>query len=232
MAGALVGAVVPVQAQPPCCLAPDNGTGTATLPPQVPAGCIYLGSMEIVDGLPSGSTLQIAASIGAFTNVVEASGGALGGTQSNFDAFISMQMTGTGVYAAYNHFVSFPTQAGVAAWAPRINFAPVQTAGADMRVFQAQTLVDPDFDLLRVSAGTDFGMPSPGAVQLVSSGSSWAIASFFDLTWRIDFIGKPTGPFGGRSGSTTRQTRFSMCPENGVGVAGATWTAVKTLYTN
>src|SRR6185503_2806604 len=95
-----------------------------------------------------------------------------------------------------------------------------------------QFLVDPDFDFLRVTAGTDFGYPSPGSVQLVSSGSSWAISSFFDLRWRIDFIGSQTGPFAGRSGSTARQSRFSMCPENAVAVEPSTWTAVKRLYTN
>lgn len=232
LVGPLAGAVLPVQAHPSCCLAPDNGTGTATLPPQVSVGCIYLGTMEIVDGLVPGSTIQIAASIGAFTNVVEANGGGLGGTQSNFDAFISMQMTGTGVYSAYNHFVSFPITSGRIDWAARVNFAPLQTAAADYRRLQGQIFVDPDFDLLRVTGGGDFGLPSPGSVQLVNSGSSWEISSFFDLTWRVDFIGSQIGPFAGRSGSTTGQRRFSMCPENAVTVERSTWTALKRLYTN
>jgi hypothetical protein len=128
--------------------------------------------------------------------------------------------------------VSFPIAPDRIDWAPRVNFAPVQTAAADFQALQGQIFVHPDFDLLRVTAGTLFGMPSPGSVQLVSSGSSWAISSFFDLTWRIDFVGSSTGTFAGRSGSTQRQTRFSMCPQNAVAVERSTWSVVKRLYQN
>jgi hypothetical protein len=113
-----------------------------------------------------------------------------------------------------------------------VNFAPFQNAAADYRRLHGQILVHPDFDFLRVTAGGDFGLPSPGGVQLLSTGPAWGISSFFDLTWRIDFIGSPAGPFAGRSGSTTGQTRFSMCPDHAVNVERSTWTLVKKLYAN
>jgi hypothetical protein len=70
---------------------------------------------------------------------------------------------------------------------------------------------DPDFDLLRVVAGTDFGLPSPGHTTLTQlGGGSWAVDSFFDITYRIDFVGKPGGALSGMSGSTTGTIRFSV----------------------
>jgi hypothetical protein len=72
---------------------------------------------------------------------------------------------------------------------------------------------DPDFDLLRITAGTDFGMPSPGQSTLLQSGPNWNVDSFFDVTYRIDFVGHPGGPFGGMSGSTTATVRIVIEPE-------------------
>lgn len=70
---------------------------------------------------------------------------------------------------------------------------------------------DPDFDLLRIVAGTDFGMPSPGHTTLLQSGPNWEVDSFFDISYRIDFVGNPGGPFAGLSGSTQGFTvRFSL----------------------
>ena len=34
--------------------------------------------------------------------------------------------------------------------------------------------------------------------------------SFFDITYRIDFVGAPGGPLAGRTGSTTRTDRFQV----------------------
>jgi hypothetical protein len=68
---------------------------------------------------------------------------------------------------------------------------------------------DPDFDLLRVTAGTSFGLPSPGHTTLTQlPGGNWNVDSFFDITYRIDFIGAPGGPLGGMSGSTTGTIRM------------------------
>ena len=69
---------------------------------------------------------------------------------------------------------------------------------------------DPDFDLLRVVAGTDFGLPSPGHTKLLQNGPNWEVDSFFDITYRIDFVGRPGGQLAGMSGSTTSTVRFSL----------------------
>lgn len=218
----------------PCCLAPDNGNGTTTLPAFGPSdGCLYLGSTEIVDGLPVGTTIQIAGSFGFFTNVVEAAGGVLGGTFSWWDGTFTMTMTGTGTLSGFNRVIQVPlvaTQANRMDWGPRAYFAPVQSAPAQVYRMFGQVTGDPDFDLLRIVGGNDFGLPSPGQIQLVSSGGGWAVSGFFDLAHRIDFVGKPGSSLAGLSGSTTRERRFELCPENAVATEPTTWSRVKTMY--
>src|SRR6185436_11446884 len=69
---------------------------------------------------------------------------------------------------------------------------------------------DPDFDLLRITAGTGFGLPSPGHTTLTQRpGGTWSVDSFFDITYRIDFVGHPGGHLGGMSGSTTATIRMA-----------------------
>jgi len=84
-----------------------------------------------------------------------------------------------------------------------------QMFSTDMRAIQGQIVGDPDFDLLRITAGTSFGLPSPGHTTLTQLGSNnWAVDSFFDIEYRIDFVGNPMGPFSGMSGSTTGTERI------------------------
>lgn len=233
---ALVLLVIPGLVHAQCCTVPDNGSGTALLPPMSTGNtCVYLGTMEITNGLPAGTTIQISASIGNFINVGEAAGGALGGTTSAWDGLCEMQMTGTGALLGFSRFITMSLNGAgnnIIDWAPRTAFAAVQTAAAqETRLFGVMSgMGDPDFDFLRVTAGNDFGLPSPGQVQLVSIAGNWAISGYFDLTHRIDFIGAPASPLAGMSGSTTNQHRFEICPENAVTVESASWSRVKGLY--
>ncbi len=140
-------------------------------------------------------------------------------------------MQGTGALAAYNRVLVMPGQpgpGGVASFfdpafnvtgssyevhaAPRTAFAPVQSYNTDLFRMQSQIVGvgDPDFDLLRLTAGTDFGLPSPGHTTLTQVGPNWNVESFFDITYRIDFVGHPGGPFGGMSGSSTGMSRFQI----------------------
>jgi hypothetical protein len=73
---------------------------------------------------------------------------------------------------------------------------------------------DPDFDLLKITGGTAFGMPSPGHTTLtLQATGDWKVDSFFDITYKIDFTGKPGGHLGGMSGSTTGTIRMSAGPD-------------------
>src|SRR5207247_5123626 len=99
--------------------------------------------------------------------------------------------------------------------APRMPGQPLQSFDTEMLGLQAQLPAgDPDFDLLRITAGSSTGLPpSPGHTTLTQlPGGTWAVDSFFDITYRIDFVGHPGGPLAGRSGSTTATIRMAAGP--------------------
>ena len=216
----------PSQAQT-CCLQADNGGGTIDLPP---LHCTYLGPMEIVDGLVFGGTIQIQTELTPLSLVSAAPGGLLGGTVQDWTGSITFHMSGTGAYAGYVRTVSFSVNAQTHS-APRTPFTSPQTFAEKLFTLQGQLPPgDPDFDLLRITSGDGFGMPTSGTTQLTSQpGNTWAVDSFFDIFYRIDFVGNNTGPFAGQSGSTTRETRLTMC-EGPVPTVPTTIGRVKAMY--
>jgi len=208
-----------------CCLMPDHG-GTADLPPL----CTYLGQMQIIDGLPPGTTIQIQTELLPLSLVGSGPGGALGGTTQTWDGQLRMTMQGTGALLGFNRIIILPLPPVCTTHsAPRTLFAPLQSFAEDLYTLQGQITLDPDFDLLRVTAGTGFGMPSPGHTTLTQSGGNWAVDSFFDITYRIDFVGRPGGSLGGMSGSTTDTKRHTLC-DGQVAVEDANWGTLKALY--
>ena len=208
---------------------PDNGGGTAQMPIQ--SAYPSINPMVITSGLPFGSQININAIWLAPTVSAEQPGGGLGGTKSaGGGPLMQWTMQGTGALSAYNRVLIMPGQpgpGGVASFAdpaftvtgssyevhaaPRTAFAPVQTYNTDMfRMFSQITFGDPDFDLLRLVAGSDFGLPSPGQTTLTQVGPNWNVESYHDVQYRIDFVGHNGGPFSGMSGSTTAISRFQI----------------------
>jgi hypothetical protein len=209
----------------------DNGFGTADLPP---VGLTYttpFGDMAIIDGLPLGTTIQIDASMHSFTynqfsppgvmsfppNATgRQPGGTLGGEQAASDAVFTWPLIGTGSLAGYNRLIQIPISHEIH-MAPRVNGDPVQSFATDFFRGFGQITGDPDFDLLRFTGGTDFGLPSPGQTWLTTAGPGlWDMGSYYDLTYRIDFVGAPGGLLAGMSGSTTGTVRLNIVPAPGV----------------
>ena len=207
------------QCPPGICVAPDNGSGTVARPTVV---CDYLNPvdrMKIIDGLPVGTTIEMAFLLGSFTCAsppavcsfpgCDAAGGTLGGEKACASASLALNLNGTGTLAGYARALNVPVSLETHL-APRTPGLPTQSFDTDMfRFFGQLPPGDPDFDLLRIVAGSDFGLPSPGHTTLTQlPGGRWEVASFFDITYRIDFVGAPGGPLAGRSGSTTATIRW------------------------
>jgi hypothetical protein len=222
------------------CVLPDNGGGTATLlnplcPYYNDPGMRYM----IIDGLPPGTTIEGTGPLRDFycqlppplpMDLCTYPGGSLGGGYADFSAYLDLHLVGTGTLAAFNRNVTIPISAGRAVYAPRMPFAPVQSFPTDMELLQGQVTGDPDFDLLRITAGTNYGMPSPGHTTLTQQGGgTWAVDSFFDITYRIDFVGKPGSPLAGMSGSTTATIRIFV-GHGSVPTESASWGAIKEMY--
>ena len=197
------------------CTIPGNGGGTVDLPP---AGCDYLSPDEvhmIIDGLPPGTTIRLSPIHGGFFGVQHAPDGT-GGENENFNSFLTFTLDGTGELQGYHRQMEMQIQCQAHTDARQPG--PVQSFDSEMMGMQGQIVGDPDFDLLRVTAGTSFGMPSPGHTTLTQlapkpgetiAADVWAVDSFFDVAYRIDFVGAPGGPLAGMSGSTTGTIRMS-----------------------
>ncbi|MBZ0268837.1 hypothetical protein K8I85_11825 [bacterium] len=185
------------------CVVPDAG-GTVTLPPVGP-DCPYVSPNDfhmIVDGLPAGTTIIVGVAHRPDTATTVTPGGTLGGEIEVFDSDLVLQMTGTGALAGFARTISV-LAACETHTAPRAAGAPVQSFDTDMFRIEGEIFGDPDFDLLRVTAGTDFGLPSPGHTTLTQlPGGDWNVDSFFDITYQIEFSGAPGSVLGGMSGAT------------------------------
>ncbi len=193
------------------CVVPNDGSGTVKMPP---AGCGYVSPTDfhmIVDGLPAGTTIQVGVEHERFFNVTNTPDPAPGtGESEQFSSNLKLTMTGTGSLAGFSRVIQMPAQCQAHTDSRGPLGSPVQSFDTEMRAIQGQITGDPDFDLLRITAGSSFGMPSPGhtTLTLAPGGGNWNVDSFFDITYRIDFVGHPGSVLGGHSGSTTGTIRM------------------------
>ena len=210
---------------PTACVLPDNGTGTATLPP---VGCEYASPDEtfmIVDGLPAGTTMELpgimknfaccvatacpACSMPFVSDECEMPGGSLGGDGHCFEAVIEFDVIGTGELTGFSRHLEVYVTTGEVHTGPRNPGDPVQTFDADVYRLQGELFGDPDFCTFRILAGTDFGLPCPGQTTLTKLPSGdFAVDSFFDITYQIEFEGCPDSQLADYAGTTTGTLRM------------------------
>ena len=199
-------------------LVPDNGFGTAALPP----GPYQAIASRITDGLPLGTTIDVRAWLRP-AGSSEAPGGILGGNIESWNpATLDLELTGSGLLAGFTRSISMTGVFVETHSVPRIPGTTPQNVAQDFYQMQGQITGDPDFDLLRITAGTGFGLPSPGTTTLKQHGvAGWTVDSFFDVNYRIDFVGAPGGAVTGWSGSTTAIDRYTFVPEPSAAALGA-----------
>ncbi|MCB9838251.1 MAG: hypothetical protein H6813_02840 [Phycisphaeraceae bacterium] len=200
------------------CVEPDNGFGTATMPP---AACSYsspMGDMHIIDGLPAGDTIDIDVRLENFFPVNEAPGGLFGGTTTQYGAQLVLPMQGTGSLSGFSRFIvmQLPNDGtNFFDCFPRVNGDPIQQFEMQLRAMSGDYFGDPDFCILRIRAGVDLGLPTTGYTTLQSApANSWHCDSFFDLNYSIEFQGCPGSPLDGFSGTTFGLVRITtdLCP--------------------
>jgi hypothetical protein len=194
-----------------------------TLPP---AGCEYLTADQvhmIMDGLPPGTTIELAAIHKDFIcreqglpapacsiplPECEDVGGSLGGNIDCFDSTAELDVTGTGTLAGFQRTLFVPLNVEVHT-GPRNPGDPVQNFDTEMIRLEGQLFGDPDFDTLQIQAGSQFGLPSPGHTRLTDQGNgTYSVDSFFDIVYEITFVGAPGGQLDGLSGTTQGQIRM------------------------
>ena len=196
--------------RPGYCLAPDVGTGTAVFPPFCPHGYRSPRHVRgILDGLPVGSPVLADIEIIPLSLISSTPGGPLGGEVQQWNAKLVFDLTGAGGYAGYTRSLSIAGTVKTCTAPITLGSNPQHLETDLLELFGQLPVGDPDFDLLRIAGGTNFGMPSPGYLSTTSAGGgNWNVDSFFDITYRIDFIGAAGGPFAGRSGSTNDRQQF------------------------
>ncbi|MFQ5495392.1 MAG: hypothetical protein ACE5EX_08430, partial [Phycisphaerae bacterium] len=190
-------------------------TGTVMMPP---IGCEYLSPdefHEILAGLPADTQLELAPIHKDFIcnrgdgfpgcpppGVCEETGGTLGGNVDCFDSTLQLTISGNpgGALAGFNRVLSVPVLTRVDT-GPRTAGDAVQDFDTEMVQLQGELFGDPDFCTLRITGGTAMGLPSPGHTTLTRlPGGDFQVDSFFDVFYRIEYVGCPGSALEGFSG--------------------------------
>ncbi len=132
------------------------------------------------------------------------------GAVSTFFGTLHLDLVGTGVYGWYERVLPVPVIGEIRS-DPRGAGDPIQFFGHDLVRMIGSLNGDPDLSILSITAGRQNGLPGSGQAVLTRLPSGdFAVDSFFDVTYRVDFAGAPGGPFDGIVGSDVGAPRILM----------------------
>jgi len=224
-----------------CCEEPNNGSGTVDLPPDCPYDNEDA-NMLIINGLPPGSTIQLDGPLQNFNVTSRVPGGPLGGEVISFTGQFIWSVVGTDSLAGFNRSIAMPVDC-VVHTGPRTPGDPIQIIRADMFELTGELFGDPDFCTFRVRAGEYNGLPSCGRTILSElPNGKYAVDSFFDITYEIEFEGCPASQLEDYVGTTTDTIQLYTCepgppvsscceePNNGTGTID--FPATSCMYDN
>ncbi len=168
----------------------------------------------MIDGFPKDTTIIVDICHGAFDEIQREEGGKFpGGERETFLSTLYMRMKGTGELKDFERGINMRNVNCIVDTGKRELGKPVQTFPNDMAKLQGQIPPgDPDFAELKIVAGVDFGFPSPGQTTLIRQGAPgdpFAVDSFFDIKYQIDFVGAEGSKWlEGMKGSTKGEVRM------------------------
>ena len=205
--------VAPATQAQPCCTLPDNGGGTVDLPPNCLDG--YDGSLELIEGLPPGSTVEMDARLKNLVLVSQTPGGSLGGTIEVFTGTMELEVTGTGTLAGFSRTLNVSID-GETHSAPRTPGAAVQSFDIEVYRLKGVLTGDYDFSLLWFEGGSVYGLDSPGHTTLTRTGgpgTDFEVESTFEYNYRIQFEGQQESYWieGWRGITLDLQSDFDLC---------------------
>lgn len=127
-----------------------------------------------------------------------------GGDHQSWNGQVRIHLVGTGTLAGWQRDMIMPLNGRIDSNV-RPYGANVQLFAVELHSLDAQIAGDPDFDLLHVTAGTAFSLPSPGHTTLTRlQGGDWNVDSVFDVMYRVEYFGAPGGALAGHSGNEVR----------------------------
>ncbi len=135
-------------------------------------------------------------------------GGGLGGEMETFNSIMHLTLNGTGSLAGFSRNIDIPISSMTLS-APRTPGVFPQTFVREYNSLMGSIIGDPDFAELTIIAGAGVipALPMPLPPSLGSTtitdlgGGQLDVATFFDLTYQIDFVGAPGGALDMMSGS-------------------------------